>query len=456
MKTTAEKKSMMRFRDVVHVRASQGPFLISDLNVPAHDTGVLRSPGLDPEHAMASRFEVDHLQGAGKVIFPVEATGHVERHDARYGLDELMEQGFVGRLDGQRAALVLEVGDALVLECDGVEARLSREPVPVLASRLGTLGWLRDHMGLVVMLSGGVHLLLLALAFMIPAESYAVNLDAFELNDRFVKAPAVKPEQLPPTEALPGQDDQEDASESPDGKPQAVASAKPTKKPRRAWRPKAKVPVRDAGDVGILSAMSGNQRASLFEGDLNKAGSRMGAGNLHGGDQSAPGSAGGGPLAGLGVSEDFGIPGDGKGFKLGRRQMATVDRNRYKEHPGRLLDNDKEEVEVHGVIRPGPVSSTGNLDRGIIQRRIRSNMARFRYCYEKRLQGNPSLGGKLVVSFTIEASGRVVSARAVSSTLGDAQVEGCVVSGIHRLKFPSFTKGVVIVNYPFTFVRKGG
>ena len=134
--------------------------------------------------------------------------------------------------------------------------------------------------------------------------------------------------------------------------------------------------------------------------------------------------------------------------------MARVDRDRYRKHPDRWLNPEKEEVKVKGSVKPGPIVSTGTLDKAIIKRRLHSNMARFRYCYEKRLQGNPSLGGKLIVTFTIDHSGRVISARKRSSSIGDAQVDACVVNSIHRMKFPSFPSGVVIVNYPFTFVRR--
>ena len=52
----------------------------------------------------------------------------------------------------------------------------------------------------------------------------------------------------------------------------------------------------------------------------------------------------------------------------------------------------------------------GSLSKAEIGRVIRRNLARFKYCYEKQLNANPNLAGKISVYFTIAPTGSVASA----------------------------------------------
>jgi TonB family protein len=53
-----------------------------------------------------------------------------------------------------------------------------------------------------------------------------------------------------------------------------------------------------------------------------------------------------------------------------------------------------------------------------------------RYCYERALRQNPALKGKVTVRVTVAPEGGVSDAEIVSSTMGDADVEGCILSRI--------------------------
>jgi TonB family protein len=64
-------------------------------------------------------------------------------------------------------------------------------------------------------------------------------------------------------------------------------------------------------------------------------------------------------------------------------------------------------------------------------------------------------GGKLVVKFTVAASGGVTACSVVSSTLGNAAVDQEVCDRIMTWRFPAIEVGGVDVLYPFLFLSAG-
>jgi TonB family protein len=76
----------------------------------------------------------------------------------------------------------------------------------------------------------------------------------------------------------------------------------------------------------------------------------------------------------------------------------------------------------------------------------------FKFCYSKELDRDPNLWGKVTVTFTIGANGRVNEAVVLHTSLSNANVEECVLRGIRRIRFPRpHGGGEVIVTYPFLF-----
>ena len=92
------------------------------------------------------------------------------------------------------------------------------------------------------------------------------------------------------------------------------------------------------------------------------------------------------------------------------------------------------------------------LDRALIDKVIKQNMNRLRYCYQRELSKDPTLGGKIVVKFSIDKAGGVSSAAIKSSSMNSAAVESCLTKSFMSFKFPEPKGGgVVIVSYPFLF-----
>jgi pSer/pThr/pTyr-binding forkhead associated (FHA) protein len=108
-------------------------------------------------------------------------------------------------------------------------------------------------------------------------------------------------------------------------------------------------------------------------------------------------------------------------------------------------------------IRPGKVTYVGSLSREEIQRVVRRFMSQIKYCYEKELQKDPNLQGKLVANWIISGTGLVQTASMVQNTMKNKTVEKCVVRIIKRMRFPKPRGGgVVTVTYPFVFTSSGG
>ncbi len=176
------------------------------------------------------------------------------------------------------------------------------------------------------------------------------------------------------------------------------------------------------GGIGVLGLGAGTGPGDAF-----------GPGGFGGG---GTGESGGGVGQGIGLGS-FGTLGHGSGG-------FTFDR-------GFLSD-------VHGVKAPririvdgGPGPTAGRLPPEAIQRVVRQNMGRFRLCYQRGLDKQPGLRGRVVTRFLIVRDGTVPFAADDGSNMLDASVTACVVRTFTALAFPEPTGGTVSVIYPFTF-----
>ncbi|MDP2344339.1 MAG: AgmX/PglI C-terminal domain-containing protein [Deltaproteobacteria bacterium] len=178
---------------------------------------------------------------------------------------------------------------------------------------------------------------------------------------------------------------------------------------------------------GVNNALGGLKGASM--------GDAGGAGGLGSRGTGAGGGGNGLGIGGLGSGTGRGSGGNGN-IDLGGRGKGTT------------------------KIIPGKIIYEGGLSREEIQRVISRVMSQIKYCYEKELNKDPNLEGKLVMFWLISGSGDVTTASASQNTFAGgaaAPVEQCVTRIIQRLKFPSPKGGgVVNVTYPFVFAASGG
>ncbi|MBE8221913.1 MAG: AgmX/PglI C-terminal domain-containing protein [Bdellovibrionales bacterium] len=97
---------------------------------------------------------------------------------------------------------------------------------------------------------------------------------------------------------------------------------------------------------------------------------------------------------------------------------------------------------------------SGGLDKAAIAAVIQAHLSEVRFCYEKALQGQPDLKGRVVVGFLIKANGLVKTAKIKASSLNFPSVEFCIVKHLKLWKFPYPRGGAIVkVSYPFVLQR---
>ncbi|MBX7149664.1 AgmX/PglI C-terminal domain-containing protein [bacterium] len=92
------------------------------------------------------------------------------------------------------------------------------------------------------------------------------------------------------------------------------------------------------------------------------------------------------------------------------------------------------------------------MSRDLIDAVIKLKMSQIKYCYQRELQNDPSLAGKVVVQFTIKADGTVdaSSVKIHTTTLNSPAVEKAILDRFKLMTFPE-SSGVTVVKYPFIF-----
>jgi len=115
---------------------------------------------------------------------------------------------------------------------------------------------------------------------------------------------------------------------------------------------------------------------------------------------------------------------------------------------------------VAGPVPPPPPTTSaptplGRLPPSLIKQRIRDHFPRFRACYERGLDVDPTCTGTVAVRFIIEPTGAVRRAEiSEGSTLADPNVRACVLASYRRLAFPRPVGGAVMVTYPIAFTSE--
>jgi len=113
-------------------------------------------------------------------------------------------------------------------------------------------------------------------------------------------------------------------------------------------------------------------------------------------------------------------------------------------------------VKVSEAKVPQFKSEAADTSGGLTPEQVRAVVERHKsailYCFEKELQKNPKLSGKVVVYWKIEANGTVSTHRIKSSAVGDPDVDSCLERQVDKWQFPTAANGQTTnVFYPFVF-----
>ena len=204
-----------------------------------------------------------------------------------------------------------------------------------------------------------------------------------------------------------------------------------------------------AMDSGIFAALKGQGGAvsdvfgpgGLGSGINNALGGLRGTGMGDAGGVGGLGSRGTGPGGGgnsLGIGGLGGGSGYGSGMGLGSVDLGGRGKDKFSVIPGRTV-------------------TKGCLTNEVVLRVLNRVQSQAKYCYEKELPKNPNLEGKVTTRFTIGPTGAVQAADISETTMGNTEVENCLVRVVQRLRFPPCAGGgVAEVTYPWIFKSGGG
>jgi hypothetical protein len=85
-----------------------------------------------------------------------------------------------------------------------------------------------------------------------------------------------------------------------------------------------------------------------------------------------------------------------------------------------------------GIQEAPPPPDPEQVVRGTLHNAI----AAFENCYENSLRRDSRIKGRILVALSVEANGRVASAKITESTIKDEPVMDCIASRLRQLKFP--------------------
>jgi TonB family protein len=196
----------------------------------------------------------------------------------------------------------------------------------------------------------------------------------------------------------------------------------------------------------LMASMFGGSSKSVFEGGLG-TGLNTAIGGLQGG-------AGVGDAQGVGGLGSRGSGSGGGGTGLGLGGLGTKGGGRGRGGYGSIDLGGKGKDSTRVI--PGKTTVVGGLDKDVIMKVIKAHQNEIKFCYEQELQKNAALGGKVAVAWTIDPAGGVAEANVSESSIGNANVEGCIVQRIRRWKFPEPQGGgIVNVTFPWIFKAAG-
>jgi len=79
-----------------------------------------------------------------------------------------------------------------------------------------------------------------------------------------------------------------------------------------------------------------------------------------------------------------------------------------------------------------------------------------RFCYNRLLTKKAGASGQIVIRLSVAADGGVSEASVVRSTLGDADLDACVLGQAREWRFPPSTEAKFTFDVPFVFTPPTG
>ena len=106
---------------------------------------------------------------------------------------------------------------------------------------------------------------------------------------------------------------------------------------------------------------------------------------------------------------------------------------------------------VRDVADAGGGSGDGGLARAAVSRALSRGTRGPNACFERRLTVRPDLRGNVAVEVEVEGDGTVKDAKLLSSSLGAADVDACILTEVRGLRFPATGGATVSVTHTYRF-----
>lgn len=339
------------------------------------------------------------------------------------------------------SSLSIELEDAARIQIGAVEM-VARFVRPTKAAKSGFFKGMDLYFTKLLSIAVMIHVAILAALLITPIWDDSLADDLFRSQSRFATSLL-----QPPEEARPKLELAKPQEEKPDEPEFGVKPEQTTERSDKTVdASQRESDIKKVRSSGLLAGLGGDSSDHIFGG----GGLGAGINNALGGLQAGAGMGDAHGVGGLGT-RGMGVGGGGGGLGIGG--LGTRGGGGGRGHGITLGGGGKRTTQ----IVPGRTTVVGGLDRSVIAEVIRRYQSQIRFCYERELQKNPSLEGRVSTSFTIDGTGRVSEVHIQEDSVGSNGAVGrCISQRIRRWRFPEPKGGgEVIVNYPWTFRSAG-
>jgi hypothetical protein len=418
----------------------------------------------DPALLGAESFLLASASGGEMVVnVPQGVAGDVMLDGKVYTLDELAAAGKLGKGHGQSRSLRLPPRARCRLVVGNVTFLINSVLAAVPVRRTSFWQQLDPQLVRYLLSAAILHGLFFAIVLSIPEDADSLNVDGFDMSDRFVEFilkpeeekqelkdlfKGMKEEQGKAAEKAKGDEGKLGKKDSDQQNKRFAVKGPADNQEIQLAKERAKMEAINTADAAF-NQLEGELSAVWGSGDRAVGNDAVAAlGNMFGDQVGTAQGFGGLGTAGVGRGGGgFGEASIGVG-NVGTRGRGGGSGTGYGRGVSRL---GRKQTKTPKVI-PGKPIITGSLDRETIRRVIRRHRNEYRYCYEKELNTKRDLNGKIIMKFTIAGNGAVIASKVLSSTMNNRNVENCIAKKIKRWMFPAPKGGgIVVVKYPFIF-----
>lgn len=143
---------------------------------------------------------------------------------------------------------------------------------------------------------------------------------------------------------------------------------------------------------------------------------------------------------------------------LGRDNSVMVSKNGQRMTLGEYESLLRKENAQNGFPEVAPVvaetpqtPASDSLTSEYIQDTLKRQIPAFDKCYKQLLQRTPGVVGQVVMTFTIERTGKIISSDATTSTINNAEFKHCLSEALRRVEFKSFRGDPITSTFPLGF-----